>query len=236
MPTEQPERTRHVHICCASPKAEILTAIEMKTRQAKTAQMRSPTIELQFYAMIRVRQSGTRHLGCDESSGWIWRSARVLHETLMREDMNGKSVLELGSGTGWLAIQLALGGAHVTATDRRGALPLLLQNAYKQESHVVDNIEVLELDWCDEMRLPGNWDMIVGSDLIYLHENHIPLLKTIVRHDGNCFILVYEERNPSEELNFLRLAKQFGFSVNVQSEASNPETLNTIHVVTLTTT
>jgi hypothetical protein len=76
--------------------------------------------------------------------------------------------------------------------------------------------------------------MIVGSDLIYIHESHIPLLKTIVLHDCNCCILVYEERNFSEEQNFLRLANEVGFSVSVHTEGTNPETLNTIHVVTLT--
>eukprot|EP00957_Ditylum_brightwellii_P188403 14342618-Ditylum_brightwellii.AAC.1 len=38
------------------------------------------------------------------------------------------SILEFGSGTGWLAIELAFKGAMVTATDRMDAMPLLIQN------------------------------------------------------------------------------------------------------------
>jgi predicted nicotinamide N-methyase len=42
-------------------------------------------------------------------------------------------VLELGSGTGWLALRLAAHGASVTATDRVGTLPLLAQNVVKNQ-------------------------------------------------------------------------------------------------------
>jgi predicted nicotinamide N-methyase len=42
-------------------------------------------------------------------------------------------VLELGSGTGWLALRLAAHGASVTATDRVGTLPLLSQNVVKNQ-------------------------------------------------------------------------------------------------------
>jgi predicted nicotinamide N-methyase len=50
-----------------------------------------------------------------------------------REFWHRLKVLELGSGTGWLALRLAAHGAVVTATDRVGTLPLLAQNVVKNQ-------------------------------------------------------------------------------------------------------
>ena len=68
--------------------------------------------------LVVVRQDGTRHLGCDESSGWIWQAAKALNDYLLLQTdppIDRCSILELGSGTGWLALQLASRGAQVTA-------------------------------------------------------------------------------------------------------------------------
>jgi 16S rRNA A1518/A1519 N6-dimethyltransferase RsmA/KsgA/DIM1 with predicted DNA glycosylase/AP lyase activity len=82
-------------------------------------------------AAIIIRQDGTRCLGSDESSGWIWQAGRVLASQLLSIiDVRKLRILELGSGTGWLALTLAQEGAIVTATERPGALPLLTRNVY----------------------------------------------------------------------------------------------------------
>ena len=105
---------------------------------------------------VLVQQSGTRHTGCDESGGWIWPSARLLEETLLAERPSwaGVNVLELGSGTGYLALRLAQAGARVTATDRGGAMKLLEQNIRRNQQRfgTQDGEELLQvgssvLDW-----------------------------------------------------------------------------------------
>ena len=62
-------------------------------------------------ASLVVAQTGQRISGCDESCGWIWESARALETALLHEvdesDWPRLRVLELGSGTGWLALRLA---------------------------------------------------------------------------------------------------------------------------------
>mmetsp|Transcript_15546 Transcript_15546/g.20243 ORF Transcript_15546/g.20243 Transcript_15546/m.20243 type:complete len:200 (+) Transcript_15546:81-680(+) len=195
--------------------------------------------------MLNVRQNGTRHQGCDESSGWIWHAARVLDEYLaLNWDVKGLSIIELGAGTGWLALQLALRGAKVTATDRAGALPLLIQNIVSNQEHLASDmkeldIEVVDLEWGDDSTnvvnvLPGKWDLIVGSDIVYLVEHYQALLEMIARHDFKQCILVYEERRPVEESTFIEMARVFGFELDIQTDKINPTTGKPISILRMT--
>ena len=54
---------------------------------------------------------------------------------------------------------------------------------------------------------PPPWDWVVGSDLLYLHESHEPLLRTIAHHVGasgrtRC-LLAWQERFPTQEARFV---------------------------------
>ena len=189
-------------------------------------------------------ENGTRHQGCDETSGWIWYAARQLDEILIEThgDVNGLRILEIGSGTGWLALRLALRGAQVTATDRRGALPLLLKNVYSNQERISSltngttelSVSVCELDWIENTRLEGEWDLAIGSDILYLVEHHKPLLETLVRHNCKHFVAAWEQRKAVEEETFLFLAVEAGFEVKMRRAAGvNPATNNRIWVVFL---
>jgi len=201
---------------------------------------------------ISVREDGTRHQGCDESSGWVWYAARALEKHLLEMQCDNKFVLdklrilELGSGTGWLSLLLAEQGAIVTATDRTGALPLLLRNVMRnQELHPdVDEdgestlqVDVQQLHWDkQEERIEGEWDLFVGSDVLYLQETYGPLLQTLIRHNCRLCILAWEERKPQEEATFFELARAAGFQFDSPSLqiAINPTTLKPVWCIHLT--
>ena len=74
--------------------------------------------QIRLTQTLSVAQSGQRISGCDESCGWIWESSRALEAALVaavRESGDSWSelrVLELGSGTGWLALRLAQLGVN----------------------------------------------------------------------------------------------------------------------------
>ena len=196
--------------------------------------------------MIVIRQDGTRHLGCDESSGWVWYAARALHQFLVNKctDMNGLSILELGAGTGWLALQLACRGAKVTATDRSGALPLLFRNVMSNQERLAKlyhkelDIDVQCLEWgenCESThKVLGNWDVIVGSDILYLEEGFAGLLETFFQHECKWFVIAWEERKPAVETKFLQMARDFGLDLEINSAGMNPTTLNPIWIVSMT--
>lgn len=211
-----------------------------------TAQAAAANAKVRLTAELSVAQSGQRIAGCDESCGWIWESSRALETALLeavaastRSDWEQLRCLELGSGTGWLALRLAQLGADVTATDRAGATALLQRNVMRNQEtfraagadETALRVECLDLTWEDtdvdagDSDGDGNgdgvaadaaaWDWIVGSDLLYVHESHLPLLRTVRRHAGprtRC-MLAWQERKPAEEARFVHeLVPAAGFT------------------------
>ena len=238
--------------------------------------------QLRLTQTLTVAQSGQRISGCDESCGWIWESSRALETAMLAAVQEGGGswselrILELGSGTGWLALRLAQLGADVTATDRSGPSVLLRRNVMRNQetfrapgaAESALRVECHELSWEDTRAdaraacltcggpcmlhrpAPGAvveveeavavavavesvagteaeaegaaplWDWVVGSDLLYLHESHDSLLRTLAHHAARCArgggcLLAWEVRKPAEEARFLdELAPAAGLAVS----------------------
>jgi 2-polyprenyl-3-methyl-5-hydroxy-6-metoxy-1,4-benzoquinol methylase len=189
---------------------------------------------------VVICENSTRFLGCDGTSGWIWDAARKLEEFLLQSypdgGLTGLRILELGSGTGWLSLRLALQGAIVTATDRQGAMQCLVRNisANQDRFHEVNlEVDMQVIDW-DTDRIQGEWDLVTGSDVVYHIEHHRPLLEACIRHDAKRCIFVWEQRKQTEEKAFVALAKEMGFRVDsLEIIGYNPETLNPSWAVSL---
>jgi predicted nicotinamide N-methyase len=206
----------------------------------------------------------------------------------------GLRVLELGSGTGWLALRLASRGAAVTATDRPGAVPLLAQNVVRNQEFLrsmerrgdhdgaVDhtgeswNVQVRALEWESAMpdgwsesdrgpqrggveddvgadgamRTDEKWDVILATDILYLHESHRPLLATIRKHSRalcgsaaqaaempTLVVIGWEQRHPAEEADFRALAADMGLAGmpgTPREIGTNPVTGKTVWVAVWT--
>ncbi|KAL1525968.1 hypothetical protein AB1Y20_020794 [Prymnesium parvum] len=185
---------------------------------------------------IVVRQQGKR-----ETGGWIWESSRVLEGVLLSERLEWErvAVLELGAGSGWLAMRLASLGARVTATDRAGMLPLLRSNVALNQKRLLtcadcaDLVDLLQvhvaaLEWEEDfasaqagLAWAGGADhLVIGSDLVYLSESHGPLLATLANllAGGARCVLSWEERKPWEEAAFIEEACRRGFTCKLLME------------------
>lgn len=92
----------------------------------------------------------------------------------------GLRVLELGSGTGWLGLNLAcqLPAAHFTLTDLDRALPPLEAHVDRvsaafTELRLQERVRVCAADWAElecSVVAAEPWDLVIGSDLMYTHE------------------------------------------------------------------
>lgn len=86
--------------------------------------------------------------------------------------LQGKRVLELGSGTGLVGIVAACLGAEVQLTDLAVAMPLLKLNMGVNQ-HLVEpsggSMSCSVLEWQEPLSsLHGQpWDIVIGSDLVY---------------------------------------------------------------------
>lgn len=106
----------------------------------------------------------------------LWPSAMALaHEVALRaSEFRGKTVLELGAGTGLPGIIADAFGAQVTQTDRQEvALYLCRFNADRNGAKHVRN---LAADWT-EWAITERFDWIIGSDILYGEAMHQHLRK-----------------------------------------------------------
>lgn len=103
----------------------------------------------------------------------MWPSGIALaHEILARADeFRGKTVLELGAGTGLPGIVASTLGATVVQTDRHEvAMAVCRQNGARNGAGKIDHRLVDWAEWTDEER----YDWIIGADILYgdaFHEN-----------------------------------------------------------------
>ena len=120
----------------------------------------------------------------------LWASAPALLEWLSADDQTlpgsdmsrrslfeGQSVVEVGSGTGFVGLALAkLGASRVTLTDLPQRLPILKRNV--EENGLEDAVSVQALAWgTTSSAIDNEPDLIVASDVTYDAEL-VPLLAT----------------------------------------------------------
>jgi predicted nicotinamide N-methyase len=95
----------------------------------------------------------------------LWPSSRVMGERLLSLDGRGRSLIELGCGSGVVATCASLAGFEVVVSDYyEDALRFARVNAARNGAHISD---ALLLDW---RRLPPNprkFDVVVASDVLY---------------------------------------------------------------------
>ncbi|WCJ34694.1 Protein N-lysine methyltransferase METTL21A [Euphorbia peplus] len=129
--------------------------------------------------------------------------------------LQGKKLIELGAGCGFVGCIAALLGAHVTLTDLPDRLRLLRKNIHSNLGHgsLRGSAVVQELIWGDHPHrdlvepLP---DYIVGSDVIYSEGAVKDLLDTLMQLSGTqtTIFLAGELRNDAVLEYFLEAAMQ----------------------------
>ena len=109
--------------------------------------------------------------------GSFWKQDLILWPAVLGllGDINKRSVVDAGCGPGFLSVQLADRGAHVTAIDGSAEMVAL---ARKRVSAQSKQIEVLHADLCDHLPLPkAAFDAVVCNTVLM----DIPTIDTALR-------------------------------------------------------
>jgi len=152
--------------------------------------------------------------------GGTTRAARVLAQVLeSKHDIFGMRIVELGAGVGLITQCLVIIGCHVWCTDQLPVLDLLKENLQRNLSEVeLSHTQIMPLYWGDTTDIAelkrstfSNIDLIIGSDLIFAHENNSNLFKTIkyLCRPGKRVIMSFTRRFYSEEEFFLMMDSCF---------------------------
>ncbi|RLN92065.1 hypothetical protein BBJ28_00009766 [Nothophytophthora sp. Chile5] len=160
----------------------------------------------------------------------VWEASRFLSAHLValaRADAGppafdvagGRSVLELGSGCGLVALVAASLGADVVATDQQEAVELLRRNLAANAASAAERsrLQVAEFVWGSAPALlpRASFDFLVVSDCInpiYGAQSWRDLASSIraLSHEASVTFLAHEARGDDEALaDFLQFSGEF---------------------------
>ncbi|EFA12150.1 histone-arginine methyltransferase METTL23 [Tribolium castaneum] len=151
-------------------------------------------------------------------SFYTWPSAPVLAWFLWenRQQLTGKKILEIGSGTALPGIVAAKCGAKVILSDST-TLPKSLNHTKRscQLNNLVlnEDIHIIGLTWglfLDNLELIGELDLILGSDCFYepsvFEDVLVSVSYLLDLNQGAKFLCTYQERSSDWSIEHL-LAK-----------------------------
>lgn len=165
----------------------------------------------------------------------LWFAARALIDHVAPDGQGavdlGARVCELGAGCGCVGLSLhALSGCTVTLTDLPHIVPLLQFNAAHVASACPDRApaRVTPLKWGETGDIKElsyeRFDVILGSDITYEPDQHLPLLTTMEALSEGVrtrILLAFSYRDDGTMSAFLKLAASRGFSFHPVVIAQN---------------
>ena len=133
-----------------------------------------------------------------ESNEWlywnrVWHSEVALSEWLIQEfypnKLRGKTILELGCGTGLAGIVCARLGGVPTFSD---IVPMVMDTVNEAcQLNGIADYQTLILDWSHPEAKPGAYDMVLGSEIFYdvsfLDDLHELLKRALVANGRGVF-------------------------------------------------
>uniref|UniRef100_A0A1A8F1K9 Methyltransferase like 21D n=1 Tax=Nothobranchius korthausae TaxID=1143690 RepID=A0A1A8F1K9_9TELE len=193
-------------------------------------------IEKNDGCILRLKQCYMGDVGCV-----VWDAAIVLAKYLETKQFyeptsgvnvwSGKTVVELGAGTGVVGLMAATLGAQVKVTDLEDLLPLLKVNIQENQALISSgSITAKVLKWGEDISefLPPP-HYILMADCIYYEQSIVPLVESLKLLSGpeTCIICCYEQRtegiNPEVERKFFELLQQNFSCEKIPSDKQDPE-------------
>ena len=112
--------------------------------------------------------------------GVVWPSSLVLANYLLDFEIKNKRILEVGCGIGLVSLLLNCRIANITATDFHPEVEQFLKVNVRLNNG--KEIPFIRTGWDDNVSTLGQFDLIVGSDLLYENEHINSLAGFINQH------------------------------------------------------
>lgn len=123
--------------------------------------------------------------------GVIWPSGEVLARLMSDYDVQGKKILEVGCGIGLASLVLNHRMADLTATDHHPDVANFL--SVNTALNTDPDIRFVRTAWSDSNTELGEFDLIIGSDVLYEHEHAEQLAGFIDDHAKlQCEVIIVD--------------------------------------------
>ena len=144
--------------------------------------------------------------------GQVWPSGRVLAEAMCTFDIAGKRILELGCGLGLSSLVLQRRLADITASDHHPLAQSFL--AHNANLNALPAIVYRDLPWAEADDTLGDFDLIIGSDILY-ERGHADLLAAMVlRHARPSAEILITDPGRGNSAPFTRALAAQGYGVD----------------------
>ncbi len=145
--------------------------------------------------------------------GNMWPSGRILAELMDDHTLAGLRVLELGCGLGLASLVAHRHGADMTASDYNPAA-----GEFLAENVSLNDFAPLTFSQCDWSQLQpemGDFDLIIGSDLLY-EPNHPTLLSNFIdRHSKATVEVIIIDPDRRQQREFTRAMERLGYAYSM---------------------
>ena len=142
--------------------------------------------------------------------GIVWPSSVILASTVSAIDLSGKRVLEIGCGLALSSIVLHSMGIDITASDYHPlAREFLDENALGNE---LSPIKFQTGNWDVENPLLGEFDVIIGSDILYEPAHAECVSRFIDSHSGHQVRVIIVDPNRGNRSSFTRNMLALGYA------------------------
>ncbi|NWH06086.1 class I SAM-dependent methyltransferase [Desulfobacter latus] len=123
--------------------------------------------------------------------GVVWPASQVLAHLMLNYHVDGKRVLEVGCGIALASLILNQRLADITATDYHPETEKFLVHNVKLNNG--KKIPFVRTGWADLNDNLGQFDLIIGSDLLYEVE-HVNLLSAFINRHAriHCDVIIVD--------------------------------------------
>ncbi len=141
--------------------------------------------------------------------GQIWPMSQILARLMLRESLVGKRILEIGCGIGLPSLVVQQRGGNITASDYHPLSPVfLLENTLL---NALAPIRFAAGNWQTANLNLGQFDLIIGSDVLYEHQ-HIDLLSAFIhRHASAAVDVIIVDPGRRSHRAFARAMESLGY-------------------------